>query len=325
MMASITGIGNALVDIIIRISDDKLLGKFGLPRGSMTMIDAGKAENILRETGHLHFDMAQGGAVANTISGIANLGMTTGYIGKIGNDDLGYVFRKGLEEVRSLPNLLTGSSPTGRAITLVTPDGERTFGTYLGAAVEMTPAELDPEFLKDYDWIIVEGYLVFNRELIMAALKLARGMGLKIAMDMASYNLVDNNREFILSILEKYIDVVFANELEAKALTGCDDPKEALSGLARICPVVVVKVGRDGSWIARENEIIRVNGIAADCVDTTGAGDLYAAGFLYGMLSGFSLAESGRIGSVLGGSVVEVIGARLNTERWGKIREELFS
>ncbi|HLF34186.1 MAG TPA: adenosine kinase [Cyclobacteriaceae bacterium] len=320
-MASVLGIGNALVDIIIRINDENLLRNLSLPKGSMTMIDAGKAETILQETRHIGNQMSQGGAVANTISGMANLGMLTGYLGKIGNDELGRVFRKDLEEVHTNPHLFYGGSPTGRAITLVTPDGERTFGTYLGSAVEMTPDEIDRSVFGKYEWLVAEGYLIFNRDLILAALTAAKEAGLRIAMDMASYNLVENNRDFILALLEDYIDVVFANELEAAALTGHKNPEDAVIRLGKICPVAVVKVGAEGSWIIRDKATCKVEAIRANCIDTTGAGDLYAAGFLYGLINGFSPEKSGNIGSLLGGNAVEVIGARLNDERWRKIKK----
>jgi sugar/nucleoside kinase (ribokinase family) len=322
-MPSVLGIGNALVDIIIRLEDENFLRKMNLPRGSMTMIDSEKANTILRESGENKKDITQGGAVANTITGLANLGVSTGYMGKIGNDEFGNIFRKDLEEKKINPHLMYGDSPTGRALTLLSQDGERTFGTFLGAAVEMKADEIIPVIFRDYQWLVAEGYLIFNRQLITAALELAKQQGMQTAMDMASYNLVESNLEFIKSLVKDYVDLVFANEMEARALTGFGDPREAAIKIGEICPTAVVKVGRDGSWIFHNNEVFRVQGIEARCIDTTGAGDLYAAGFIFGLISGFSLEKCGKIGSVLGGHAVEVIGARLDNDRWIKIRKQI--
>ena len=322
-MNSVLGIGNALVDIIIRIENDNVLREAGLPRGSMTMIDSEKAETILALTPGIPKQRASGGAVANTINGLASLGVTTGYIGTIGKDETGEIFRKDMADRKVNPHLFIGNSPTGRAITLVTGDGERTFGTYLGAAVELNAGILDPEIFSNYQWLMAEGYLIYNRDLISRALEIASAKNLKIAMDMASYNLVEDNREFVIGLLNQYVNVVFANELEAKALTGIDDPEAALTEIGKMCETAIVKIGENGSLIKRNDERVHVKGIKANCIDTTGAGDLYAAGFIYGMIHGQSLQVCGEIGSVLGGNVVEVIGAKLDENRWGRIRRAL--
>ncbi len=322
-MNSVIGIGNALVDVIIRMDNEELLSEISLPKGSMTMIDAVKADSILKLTSGIRHEKSSGGAVANTITGLARLGIRSGYIGKIGKDDTGNVFRENMEQAGINTHLLYGKLPTGRAITLVTPDGERTFGTYLGSAVDMQTSEVDPGILKNYRWMMAEGYLIYNHELITDALEKAKKAGMKIAMDMASYNLVEDNREFIKSLLEKYVDLVFANEMEARALTGFDDPGKALVAMAPMCDISVVKVGKDGSLIIRDNEKVEVKGIAADCIDTTGAGDLYAAGFLYGLLNGMDLSSCGKIGSILGGNAVEVVGAKIPDNRWVEIIKKI--
>ncbi len=320
-MASVVGIGNALVDIIIRIDDEEFLNKVSLPKGSMTMIDAQKAEEILGLTSHFISEKASGGAVSNTINGLASLGIHSGYIGKIGRDEIGKIFLKDIKDKNIAPHLLYGESTTGRAITLVSPDGERTFGTFLGAATEMSAADLESRIFKNYEWLMAEGYLIYNRDLITAALKMAKDHQLKIAMDMASYNLVEENRDFIISLLEKYVDVVFANEQEARALTKIEEPGLALKEIGKLCRYAVVKLGEHGSIIMKDDQTIKVQGVQADCIDTTGAGDLYAAGFLYGLIKGKSLLQCGEIGSLLGANVVETIGAKINEERWIKIRK----
>lgn len=322
-MSSVLGIGNALVDVIIRIDNEEILREAGLPKGSMTMIDAEKAESILALTSGIPNQRASGGAVANSINGLANLGVKTGYIGTIGKDVTGEIFKKDMADRNVNTHLFSGNSPTGRAITLVTVDGERTFGTYLGAAVELSAGILDPSVFANYQWLMAEGYLIYNRELISRALEIAKDKKLKTAMDMASYNLVEDNREFIIGLLNEYVDVVFANDLEAKALTGVENPKDALAEMGKMCETAVVKTGEEGSLIMRKGEMVQVNSIKADCIDTTGAGDLYAAGFLFGLINGKSLRICGKLGSLLGGNVVEVIGAKLDGDRWKSIRETI--
>jgi sugar/nucleoside kinase (ribokinase family) len=323
-MSSVLGIGNALVDVIIRINSENYLKEACLPKGSMTMIDAGKVDSILSLTAGLPHEKASGGAVANTINGLANLGIQTGYIGTIGKDNTGEIFRKDMTGRKVNPHLFfSENTPTGRAITLVTGDGERTFGTYLGAALELKAADLDPAIFGNYQWLMAEGYLIYNRELISRALEIARENKLKIAMDMASYNLVEDNRDFITGLLNDYVDVVFANDLEAKALTGFADPETALIEMGKICRTAIVKLGDHGSLICSRDEQVHVNSVKANCIDTTGAGDLYAAGFLYGLIKGKRLQTCGEIGSLLGGNVVEVIGAKLSEGRWKKIKETI--
>lgn len=318
---SVLGIGNALVDIIIRVQDDDILRRISLPKGSMTMIDSERKNSILKEVIQYPREFTSGGSVANTIYGLSSLGIQTGYIGKIGSDEYGKIFFADVIRASIRPHLLSGNSPTGTAITLVTPDGERTFGTYLGAAVEMQAGELDPAVFKPYDWLMAEGYLIYNRDLIIRSLQIAKSQGLKVAMDMASYNLVEDYREFIISLLKDYVDLVFANEVEAHALTGMQDPEKALAQLGGLCHTAVVKIGKEGSWITSGGETVKVEGKPANCIDTTGAGDLYAAGFLYGQLNGRSLARSGEVGSLLGAHAVEVVGAKIPEARWKEIRE----
>lgn len=187
--------------------------------------------------------------------------------------------------------------------------------THLGAAVELDAADLNPDFFKPYDILYLEGYLILNKSLVVKACELAKANDMKVALDLASYNVVEANLTEFREIIKKYVDIVFANEEEAKAFTGCS-PYEALNNISDICEVAVVKVGREGSLIKRGEEIIKVGTIQVQSVDTTGAGDLYASGFLYGYACGFSLENCGLFGSVLAGNVIEVVGAKMDDERW---------
>jgi sugar/nucleoside kinase (ribokinase family) len=215
------------------------------------------------------------------------------------------------------PHLSYSSTETGRAIALVSPDTERTFATYLGAAMELTAADLNPAVFKGYGYFHIEGYMVQNHDLLSEAVRLASQNGLKISLDLASYNVVDENVAFLHPIVKQYVDVVFANEEESKAYTGLD-PVEALSAIANECEVAIVKLGEKGSLIKHHDVTYKIGEFKINPIDTTGAGDLYAAGFLYGLVNGFDLKSCGRIASVLSAKVIEEVGARMSPEKWGQ-------
>ncbi|MBR9998871.1 MAG: adenosine kinase [Cyclobacteriaceae bacterium] len=321
-MIKILGLGNALVDLIINIEDDSLLQTFQLPKGSMVPVDAVKASHILEATKSHKFQVAAGGSASNTIDGLACLGIGCGYIGKIGHDPYGELFREEMISRKVNPVLLYGINQTGTAITLLTPDAERTFATYLGAAIELSAGDINEKHFSGYDYLHIEGYLVQNHHLITHAVAMAKNCGLKISMDMASYNMVDSNKDFLVDILEQYVDIVFANEEEAKSLTG-KSPEPALHQISQWCDISVVKIGKKGSWIKRGNEVVKIEGIQAVLKDTTGAGDLYASGFLYGLVNNLPLLTCGNIASLIGGNVVEVYGARMGDDRWEKIKARI--
>jgi sugar/nucleoside kinase (ribokinase family) len=319
---SIIGIGNALMDVVVKLTDDSLLQKNNLPKGSMTLVDANLSESINRQTEGLEKIFAPGGSVANTIDGLAHLGANAAFIGKVGNDEMGNSYHDGLLEIGAKPLLFKSANPTGVAMALVSPDSERTFGTYLGAAIELSPDDLSPELFSGYNIVYIEGYLVQNHDLVTRAAQLAKDSGLTIALDLASYNVVEANLEFLKEILTNYVDIIFANEEEAKAFTG-KAPREAVSELGNLCPVAVVKTGPKGSFICSDHKIIQIDAIQANCIDTTGAGDLYAAGFLYGYSFGLPLVTCGNIASILASRVITLYGARMNDTMWNEIDNQL--
>lgn len=318
-MKKILGIGNALVDVLMRIEKDDLLKEFNLPKGSMQLIDMGAAIDIENKTKEISKEIAAGGSAANTINGLANLGVPCGYIGKIGNDLFGQLFKEDMEKKGVEAHLYPGTLETGRANTFITSDGERTFGTFLGSAVELSATDLSKEIFKAYDYLHIEGYLVFNHDLIERALQLAKEAGLKISLDMASYNVVEANKDFLDKMVREYVDILFANEEEAKAFTG-KEPEIAVNEIAEMCEISVVKIGEKGSLIKSGGNSYTAGIIKANCIDTTGAGDLYAAGFLYGLAQGRSLEQCGKLGAILGGNVIEVVGAKMDDARWEKIK-----
>ena len=319
-MTKVLGIGNALVDIMTLLESDDTLQQFNLPKGSMQLVDAITSDKVNKGTNHLKKTIASGGSAANTIHGLARLGIITGFIGKVGNDELGDFFAKDLLKSGIQPLLQRSGTPSGKAMALISPDSERTFATYLGAAVELSPADLTDEIYHGYDYFHIEGYLVQNHALIEQAVKLAKKNGLKVSLDLASYNVVEDNLDFLKTIVAKYVDIVFANEEEAKSFTG-KEPHEAVHVFGDRCEIAVVKVGKAGSLIKKDGQLTRVDAIKADVVDTTGAGDLFASGFLYGLINGFPLDKCGKIGSVLAGKTIEGIGPKMTDEQWTTVKK----
>lgn len=318
----ILGIGNALVDILVPMENEELLDKFNLPKGSMQLSSIDVVNGILADVDPAKVFFNSGGSAANTIHGLAKLGAKTGYLGKVGSDNHGDFFKTDLTQNKIQPHLSLGKNETGKAMALISPDSERTFATYLGSAIELTKDDLSDDVFKQYDILHIEGYLVQNKELIESALVKAKKLGLKVSIDLASYNIVEDNREFLVSLIENYVDFVFANEEEAKALTG-EEPRDALETISTMSEIAVVKIGEKGSLIKKGDEKVEVGIIPVKAVDTTGAGDLYAAGFLFGLISDASLEECGKYGALLAGNVIEQIGAKIPAEKWGKIFEKI--
>lgn len=319
-MYKILGIGNALVDVMTLIDNDIILEKFSLPKGSMQLVDGEKSALVKSATTHFKRNQASGGSAANTIHGLAMMGIDSGFIGSVGKDEMGDFFGNDMKRAGVQTFLLRRNSVTGTAVALISPDSERTFATHLGAATELTAEDLDPEYFKGFDILYVEGYLIFNKALVERACIMAKQNNMKVALDLASYNVVEACKNDFEEIIGKYIDIIFANEEEAKSFTGFS-PEEALDSLSKLCDIAIIKVGKDGSMVKRGQEIIRIGTITAECIDTTGAGDLYASGFLYGYARGLSLEECGIAGSVLAGHVIEIVGARMDGPRWEAIKK----
>ena len=336
--------GNALVDIMIPIESDNILELLALPKGSMQLVDIERSNIVLSALKDYQQSLSAGGSAANTIHGLAMLGAKTGYIGVVGEDELGGFFVRDLIKAGVDPHMIHSNRETGRAVALVTPDSERTFATFLGAAIELSAEHLEPQNRKSeivnpnrseaelggakssifsgYSYFHIEGYLVQNHELIRRAVELAQEHGLLVSLDMASYNVVEANRDFLLSIITEYVDIVFANEDEARALTGFE-PEEALLELSKITEIAIVKTGSSGSMIKSGHDIYNIGVIDVNPIDTTGAGDLYASGFLYGLSKGLPLQECGELGALLAGNVIEFMGSKMSAERWDMIRGEM--
>ncbi len=323
-MKKILGIGSALVDILTQIPNEQILTELNLPKGSMTYVDAQTSVEIGKKLAYLGNQMASGGSAANTMSGLAQLGIEAGFLSKIGKDEVGEFFAKQMTETHVKPLMLKSNTPSGRVQALVTADGERTFATCLGAAAEMCADDIQPELLQGWDIFYVEGYLVANPTMLRKAIETAKAQGMTIAIDLASYNVVEESRDFLLELINNYVDIVFANEKEAFALTGME-PEAALDYIAERCDIAVVKVGAKGAFVKRGNEIVTIPPMKADVVDTTGAGDMWAAGFLAGLVKGENLQKCGMMGAIVAKNIIEVMGAKMDEARWEKIHTSIAS
>ncbi|HBH47452.1 MAG TPA: adenosine kinase [Bacteroidales bacterium] len=321
-MKRVLGLGHALVDLLYQMPDDNLLKEFKLPKGSMQLIDEKNADELEAFLRGKDISLVSGGSAANSIHGLARLGINCGYVGTVFKDDLGDFYRNDLQAAGIDTILFEGKSKTGRANTFISPDSERTFATYLGASSEINIEDITEKTFEGYDIFHIEGYQVYNTPLIDHSIKLAKSLGLKVSIDMASFNVVEDNLVFLKEAIPAYVDIVFANEEEAKAYTG-KEPGEALNIIAEQCKIAVVKVGKNGSLIKNGDTIYTVGAVPCNPLDTTGAGDQYAAGFLYGYIQGLSFDKCGQIGALIAGRVIEKYGARIQEQDWPELLEKV--
>lgn len=319
-MKRIIGIGNALTDMLISLSGDEVLAQYQLDKGSMSLVDNQFQTDILKAVAGLPHSLSLGGSAGNTIRTMARLGTEVGFIGKVGEDSTGDFYIQALRNVGVEPFILRSEHSSGKCLSLISADGERTLVTHLGAAADLQAEDIDAAVFDGYDTLYIEGYLVQDHDLIRTTMARAKQHGLKVAIDLASFNVVRENREFLHNLVERYVDIIFANEEEAYEFSGCRDAMEALLYIGKMCELTVVKTGIRGALIKRGDEIVEVGIMAAaKRVDTTGAGDFYAAGFLTALCEGLSLRQCGTIGAITAGKVIEVVGTTLSEETWNEI------
>ena len=316
----VIGIGNALTDMLVNLRNDTVLGRFKLPKGSMSLVNTELQTEISKSVAGLPYSLSLGGSAGNTIRAMARLGCEVGFIGKVGHDKTGDFFEKALVNLGVEPFIFRGTEKSGKCVSLVSADGERTMVTHLGAALELSADDVSVSLFDGYDCLYIEGYLVQNHELIATAVRTAKQAGLQVAIDLASYNVVAENLEFLRTLVRDYVDILFANEDEAKTFTGEQEPLNALQAISEMCGLAVVKVGTKGAIIKRGGEVLHVGIMAAaKRVDTTGAGDFYAAGFMSGLCEGLSLRQCGTIGAIAAGKVIEVVGTTFGEDAWSDL------
>lgn len=314
-MKKIIGIGNSLVDILVSLDTDTTLSGLGLRKGAMQLVDSDFPLSALKKTEDIV--RAPGGSAANTIKALANEGAATAFIGKVAADDNGHFFSTALDTlgVNTANIIIKADGHTGTATTFVSPDGERTFATCLGVSGTLAAADIKPHMLDGYDILYVEGYLVQNHALIEHVMQVANKRGMQVALDLASYNVVEQEREFFAYLVEEYVDILFANPEEATAFTGLA-PRESVANLAGEVALAVVKLGADGAVAQMGDELVyRPAKKVEHVVDTTGAGDFFAAGFLAAYIKGQDLAHCLDRGAALAADVIQVMGTTIDNNQ----------
>lgn len=315
----ILGLGNALVDVLSKLESDETLVKIGIQKGAMDMISREQMYVIRKYQANTETTQAPGGANCNTMRAIALLGGQSGFIGKVGDDNLGEFYEEALLKAGVASYLIKTEGPSGTCTVFISPDGERTMGTFLGPAPTISPDEITEDVLRGYDCIHIEGYLIVNEELVRETMKKAKRLGLKVALDLANYNIVNAYKGLLEEVIPQYVDILFANASEAEAFTGLP-AQEAVKALEKQVHVALVTLGKDGSLIGSEGKFYHVDAEGGKPVDTTGAGDNFAAGFLYGQSVGASLVQSAQIGSMLSGYVIDVVGPQVPADKWEQIK-----
>lgn len=309
----VAGIGNALVDVLAS-APESLIVELDLAKGSMGLVDADRSAEIY---GHMGPGTEiSGGSVANSMVGVASFGGRSHYLGKVREDQLGDVF---VHDIRAngvgfTTSLATDGPPTGSCLILVTPDAQRTMNTHLGASVHFGPDDVDPAVVTDAEVLFLEGYLFdppAAQEAFKVAAKLARDAGRRVAITLSDPFCVERHRAAFVDLVDNHVDVVVANSDELLALYEVDDIDQAHKIVADRCPMAVVTHGADGSFVITSDQQVEVAAEpVANVVDTTGAGDQYAAGFFYGLATGLDLETCGRLGSVAAAEVISHMGAR---------------
>ncbi len=316
----IVGVGSALVDVLLH-EDDLFVSRLAGVKGGMTLVEPAFIRDALARANSRPV-FVPGGSACNTIVGVGQLGGDCRLVGKLGEDEPGEFFRKGLQAANVEPCLTTSGTSTGQVLSIVTPDAERTMFTYLGASAEMTREEITPEQFDGAGIVHVEGYLLFNHDLIKTVMEQATAAGAMISLDLASFTVVEASQEYLGELVDQYVDILLANEDEARAFTGLDDESKALQALAERSEYAVLKIGKRGSLVAHGGEVISVAPIGdGSAVDTTGAGDLWASGFLYGLVHGLPMAACGALGSACGYEVCQISGASIPEDGWVRIRK----
>lgn len=309
----LVGIGNAIVDVLSR-TDDAFLARQDIRKGGMTLIDTARAEELYEAMGP--GVEVSGGSLANATAGFAALGGRAAYIGKVKNDQLGRVFAHDLRAagVRFETPMAEDGDPTARCLILVTPDGQRSMNTYLGACVALSPADIDEATIAAAGTVYLEGYLWDRPEAkkaFLKAMEIAHGHGTKVALTLSDAFCVDRWREEFGELVDRHVDILFANEEEIKSLYRVEDFDAALQALDGRVEIAALTRSEKGSVILGRGEVHVIDPApVARVVDATGAGDLYSAGFLFGLATGRPLAECGRIASLCAAEIISHYGAR---------------
>ncbi len=318
----VVGVGSPCMDVLVNV-EDSLVQSLGNKGGSQ-QVDMATLQTILDKTQWHTTHIAAGGSCANAIKGLAGFGHKCAFLGKIGNDDFGRQFVKNLLRWNIHP-LISQSDHQGTQVCfcLITEDGERTMRCYPGASADITSQDLHTDTFKNTALVHFEGYSLYwhDKSFVPNAMKLAKESGALVSMDLSSFEVVKIFKETLEELLADYVDIVFANADEVRAFTGLE-PYEGCLKLQQLCSIAVVMMGKNGCYVGSNEGILHSPANPIHLIDSTGAGDLFASGFLHGILKNYSLEECAHLGNKTGASVCETVGAEIPLHKWKDLRDE---
>jgi len=313
MAYDVYGVGNAIMDLQVQC-DDAVLDSIGVEKGIMTLTEEAQQKHVLNGLSSHPVNQCSGGSAANTIVGLADFGGKAAYACKVGNDAFGTQY---LDEMRRLGitvEVAPSEGGTGTCVVLITPDAQRTMLTHLGVSATLGPDDINTAEIAKAKYVYIEGYLFAGdstRAAALKAIKLAKQQGVKVALTVSDPFLIDLFRDQFIELIEGPVDLLFCNEQEARALTGFDNPVDCAQAIHKHADNVALTLGKNGSILMHEGEVIAVESMPVTAMDTTGAGDMYAAGVLYGITNGLSWQQAGHLGSHAAAQIVSRLGARL--------------
>jgi len=313
MQYDVYGVGNALVDIQARVSDE-LLAELNFPKGAMTLVGEDVQQQVLEAVQGVPISRCAGGSAANTVLGVADLGGAAAYAGKVGEDSLGEFCLEDMRRIGVTIEVAPAEGATGTCVVLITQDAQRTMLTNLGVSATLGPDDIDASEIKKAKFVYVEGYLFTGesqREAALKAIDLAKQHHVQVAFTVSDPFLIDSYRDEFWKLIEGPVDLLFCNLQEARSLTGLTDPIDCAQAIHKHAKLLALTLGADGSILMQDGQAIPIEGVAVEALDTTGAGDMYAAGVLCGITNGLSLKQAGHLASHAAARIVGQLGARL--------------
>ncbi|GAB4141310.1 MAG: adenosine kinase [Planctomycetaceae bacterium] len=327
MNYDVYGVGNALVDIQAKV-DDELLTQLRFTKGVMTLVDEPTQVAVLNELDGTPINRCAGGSAANTVIGVADFGGKSAYAGKVGQDSLGDFCLQDMRKMGVTIEVPPAKGQTGTCVVLITEDAQRTMLTHLGVSSTLSPDDIDEAEIRKSKYVYIEGYLFTGTEPKAAAyraIELARKNHVKIAFTVSDPFLIESFRDEFWELIEGPVDLLFCNLEESRSLTGLQDPIECAREIHQHAENVALTLGADGSILMHEGDVIPIESVTTNAIDTTGAGDMYAAGLLYGITNGLSWKQSGHLASHAAARIVSQLGARLENRFTQKEMQELLS
>jgi sugar/nucleoside kinase (ribokinase family) len=310
---NVFGVGNALVDIQVRIPDSHLT-TLGFTKGIMTLVDEDAQTRVLASLNGHAITRCAGGSAANTMMGVIDFGGTAAYAGKVGRDDIGEFFLSDMRQLGVKIEVPQANGQSGTSVILISPDAQRTMLTHLGLSATLGPDDISADEIRKAEYVYIEGYLFAGdstRAAALKAIKLAKEHGVKVALTISDPFLVGLFRDQFWDLIRGPVDLLFCNLEEARSLTGLVDPVDCAQKIHHAAADVALTLGADGSLLLRGGQVIPIEGVKVNALDTTGAGDMYAAGILFGITNGLSWQQAGHLASHAAARIVSQLGARM--------------